>query len=156
MVELSAGEEQCAWLLYAFAGGKGAKVTTLCSECYYYPAESEDSAPRKGDRTDAVNGVLLGHTSTYCAAGCGTRERPEHYEPFWMRTFRFVRLTVESGEEPLTILDFSFRTTGYPLEVRTQVQTSDPTHAPIWDISVRTLRRCIWMERISKSSWSIV
>jgi hypothetical protein len=126
-------------------------VTTLCSECYCYPQEPEvnekgelvERSPRKGDRTDSVNGVLLGHTSTYTVAGYGTVERCEGYEPFWMRTFRYVRLTVETVEVPLTILDFSFRTTGYPLEVVTQVQTSDSTHDPIWDISVRTLRRCM-------------
>ena len=150
-VEISAGEEECGYLLYSLAGGAGAKVTTLCSECYAYPQEPSPgfagmmmpSPPRKGDRTDAENGQLFGHTSSYTAAGYGTEDRPENYEPFWFRTFRYIQLKIETADEPLTILSFRYRATGYPLEEKTSFTVSDPTYAPIWDISVRTLRRCM-------------
>lgn len=151
IVEFSAGAEECGYLLYTFAGGSGATITTLCSECYAYPQPPTRSpmgmpiqpAPKKGDRTDAENGVLLGHISTYTVAGYGTVERLETYEPYWFRSFRFVQLKIETADEPLTLLDFTYRATGYPLDVKTSVQTSDPSFAGIWDISVRTLRRCM-------------
>ena len=149
--EISAGAEECGYLLYAFAGGRGAKVSTLCSECYAYPPENEEDAggfgqgpkPVKGDRTDWRNGKLYGHVSHYTAAGYGTEDKPETYEPYWFRTFRYIQLRITAGEEPLTILSLSCRETGYPLDVKTGFEVSDPTFAPIWDISVRTLERCM-------------
>ena len=151
VVELSAGEEECGYLLYRFAGGSGAKISTLCSECYAYPqppvrgayGEMQQPAPLKGDRTDAENGQLLGHTSCYTVSGYGSAESAEEYEPFWFRTFRYVQLKIETADEPLTLLRFAYRATGYPLEVKTGFSVSDPSFAPIWDISVRTLRRCM-------------
>ena len=152
VVEISAGAEECGYLLYSLAGGKGAKISTLCSECYAYPQPDKPSPfggvmmpsnPLKGDRTDAENGKLFGHTSYYTAAGYGTEQAPELYEPYWFRTFRYIQLKIETADEPLTILGFSYRSTGYPLDVKTTFAVSDPTFAPIWDISVRTLERCM-------------
>ena len=150
-VELSAEAEECGYLLYAFAGGKGAKIATLCSECYAYPQPPKPTItgtmmpahPKKGDRTDAENGQLFGHTSFYTVAGCGTAESPEEYEPFAFRTFRYIQLKIETADEPLTVLSFRYRATGYPLEEKTRFTVSDPSFAPIWDISLRTLRRCM-------------
>ena len=150
-VEFSAGAEECGYLLYALAGGRDAKITTLCSECYAYPQPPKPtftgammpSQPKKGDRTDAANGQLFGHTSTYTVAGYGTVERPEEYEPYAFRTFRYVQLKIETADEPLTVLGFRYRATGYPLDEKTSSAVSDPSFKPIWDISVRTLRRCM-------------
>ena len=152
VVEISAGAEECGYLEYAFAGGKGARIATLCSECYAYPQPPRKapfgdammpSAPRKGDRTDWKNGQLFGHTSFYKVAGCGTEAVPETYEPYWFRTFRYIQLTIETQSEPLVLCAFTYRETGYPLDVRTSFAASDESFRPIWDISVRTLERCM-------------
>lgn len=144
-VEISAGELMTGYLNLAFKGGEGAKVTILCAECYAYPPDGRTAAnlPVKGDRTDSKNGKLYGYQDIYRVGGYGTAEMPEIYEPFWFRTFRFIKLTVETATKALELLDFSYRQTGYPLEVKTQVTTSDPTLEAIWDISERTLRRCM-------------
>ncbi len=151
VVELSAGAEECGYLLYALKGGGGTEITTLCSECYAYPQPPKPtmtgsmipSHPKKGDRTDAVHGQLFGHTSVYRTAGYGTDACPEEYEPFAFRTFRYVQLKIETGDAPLTILRFCYRATGYPLLEKTRFTVSDPGFAPVWDISLRTLRRCM-------------
>jgi len=147
IVEISADVEECGYLIYKFAVGTGAKVTTLCAECYAFPPLDEEIGPVfnpiKGNRIESENGTLYGHTSEYIVAGCGNAEKPEEYEPFWFRTFRFIQLKIETAEEPLQILEFSYRRTGYPLEVKTKAQTSDSSFAPIWDISLRTLKRCM-------------
>ena len=150
IVELSAGAEENGYLLYALSGGKETKISTLCSECYAYPPEDEENAnpyenkmPVKGDRTDYKNGKLYGHTSRYQVAGYGTKEKPETYEPYWFRTFRFIQLRITTAEEPLTVTSFAYRACGYPLDVKTCVKTSDPYMEQIWEISERTLRRCM-------------
>lgn len=137
---MDAGEEMCGYIRLAMSGGAGAEIELLYSECYQIP---EDDRLIKGNRLDSENGVLEGYSDKYCAHGQGTAVDPEVYEPYWFRTFRFVKVTVRTGEEPLTIEDISYLETGYPLEVKTSVRTSDESLAGIWDISLRTLRRCM-------------
>ena len=167
VVELHAGELTTGFLELAVAGGAGAKVKILTSESYakvdlqameqflaipqvQAMSENERQAilhyavnAEKGDRLDAEEGILMGVSDTYTVAGFGTKEVPETYEPFWFRTFRFIQLTIKTDDMPLTLIDFQYRETGYPLEVQTKVTVSDKTLAPIWDISERTLRRCM-------------
>lgn len=149
LVEISAGELTTGYLRLLLAGGAGAKIDIVCSESYGQVVPSEtgiaflDKVTKK-DRCDCQNGVLV-HTMTdsYTAAGYGTAQKPEEYEPFWFRTFRFIRLEIETADAPLTLLGFSYRETGYPLQPVTQVTTSDESLNAIWEISLRTLRRCM-------------
>ena len=142
--EANAGEEETGYLHLLLAGGKGGCVRILTSEGYVQEEMQEFSGnPVKKNRLDRENGHLHGFTDTYYPAGNGKPERPEEYSPFWFRTFRFVRVEIEPGEEPLTILDLSYEETGYPLEVKTSAGADDPDFKAIWDISERTLRRCM-------------
>ncbi|MCM1190866.1 MAG: hypothetical protein NC123_02665 [Butyrivibrio sp.] len=143
-VEIDAGEMMCGFLSLRMAGGANAILQIMTCEGYVkeLPASPGEFAV-KGDRTDWKSGYLHGFTDTYRAAGNGTEEEPECYEPFWFRTFRFIKLDIQTAEEPLTVTGFDYMETGYPLEVHTQVSTSDPSLADIWDISLRSLRRCM-------------
>ena len=146
IVEISAGEETTGFLKLLTSGGRGAKIALLTSECYAYePIEGLNGPvmPRKGDRTDSEKGRLYGFTDTCLVSGSGTKESPEWYEPFWFRTFRYIRLTIETADEPLTLADFSYQSIAYPLEIKTSVETSDPSLAKIWEISERSLRLCM-------------
>ncbi len=143
--DFDAGALSTGYLHLAVAGGAGAKVTLLQSECYVESLPEKAGyrvLPRKGDRSDA-SGELVGYVDRYTVCGGGTDALPEVYEPYWFRTFRYVRLTVETSGEPLTLLGFDYTETEYPLEVRTHVTTSDPGMDGIWDISLRSLRLCM-------------
>lgn len=142
VVELTAGEEMTGYLQLDLAGGGGTHISILQSEAYVQK-ERHGNLPLKTDRNDWQNGHLEGYTDRYEAAGYGLPQRPERYEPFWFRTFRFLRLEIETGTDPMTLCHFGYVETGYPLEIRTQVSTSDSRLAPVWDISARTLRRCM-------------
>jgi len=142
VVELTAGEEMTGYLQLDLAGGTGACISILQSEAYVQEGRHGD-LPVKGNRNDWQNGHLEGHTDCYQVAGVGLRQRPERYEPFWFRTFRFIRLNIETREEPLTLCHFGYVETGYPLEVRTRCFSSDDKLLSVWDISERTLRRCM-------------
>lgn len=144
IVELHAGEEMTGYLHLVLEGGTGARIRILQSEAYVQKDRvGANGKPVKTDRTDAVNGILEGYEDVYRPAGDGTEACPEEYEPFWFRTFRFVRLQITTGEEGLTIRDFYFEETGYPVEMETHVETSDESLKAVWDISARTLRRCM-------------
>ncbi|MCR2823875.1 alpha-L-rhamnosidase-related protein [Lederbergia panacisoli] len=141
IIELDAGELTTGYLNIKVSEGNGTKISILTSECY----EKED--PKTGRRIKGVRdevsegSKLLGDSDIYVV--CGTQEGLEVYEPFWWRTFRFVRLKVEVGDEPITIHSFTYRETGYPLDVKANFKSSDATMTPLWDVSVRTLKRCM-------------
>ena len=141
VVELDAGELTTGFLELALSGGAGASFTVLTAEGYSVKGPS--GRYRREDRENFRHGELVGYSDGYRAAGDGTAQNPELYSPFWFKTFRFIRFTVETAGEPLTLRRFSYRETGYPLEVKTEVLTSDPSFEKIWDISLRTLRRCM-------------
>lgn len=144
IAELDAGEEETGYLHLLMAGGKGSSIHILTSEGYVQEGFQGDlKVPYKKDRLDREQGHLDGFTDLYLPAGNGTTERPEEYAPFWFRTFRFLRLEIETAETPLTLTSFYYTETGYPLEVKTQANADDPDFWKIWDISERSLRRCM-------------
>ena len=142
IVEISAGEEMTGYLELGVAGGKGSVIRILQSEAYYQVLPTRYDRGKKTDRTDSVNGTLFGYADIYEVGGYGTEESTEIYEPFYLRTFRFIRLEIRAEEE-LELCCFRYRKTEYPLEVRSHVTTGDPTMEEIWKISERTLKRCM-------------
>lgn len=147
VIDLDAGELQTAYLILQVAGGTKSKIQLLHAEAYAITIpdspNSYQDLPLKRDREDAVHGKLSGFMDCYEVTGSGTVEKPEYYEPFWFRTFRFLKLTIETGEEPLTFIKNTYRTVGYPLEVKTKVEASDSDFSAIWEMSLRTLKRCM-------------
>lgn len=128
---LDAGTVKNGYPKYLFRGGKGAKVTITCFE--KFGGQGSDLR-----RTDYENGEVDGLTDTLLLDG-----REIKYEPFWVRTFRFVCVRVWAKEETVTILAPGFRRTGYPLKIETSIHSSSPWVERLWDICVRTLGNCM-------------
>lgn len=146
IVEFTAEAEQTGYLNLAVANGLGTQIKIIQSEAYVLP-ETEVvnglTIHQKADREDCENGYLDGFFDTYAVGGYGTMNSPEEYVPFWFRTFRFIRLEITTGNQPLTLAKFNYETTGYPLEITTHVETSDASLKDIWKLSERTLKRCM-------------
>ncbi|REE86407.1 alpha-L-rhamnosidase-like protein [Paenibacillus taihuensis] len=140
--ELDAGELATGYLRLAMRGGAGSRVSILCAECYEDPSSTIRDRV-KGVRDDAENGILLGDTDLYRVAGAGNAAQAEVFEPFWFRTFRYVRLEITAGEEPLELASFGYRDTGYPLDVKAEFSCSDPGYEALWQLSLNTLQRCM-------------
>jgi alpha-L-rhamnosidase len=140
-VDLDAGELTTGYLTIRLRGGSGSTVKLLAAECY----EGHDSQTwqrKKGNREDS-SGQLLGDFDVYRVSGCSNDRTEEIYEPFWFRTFRYVRLEIETAEVPIDSIQLTYRETGYPLEVKAHFESSDQELNTIWDLSIRTLRRCM-------------
>ncbi len=142
-VELSAGELVCGYLSLRMQKGAGATIQILQSESYVQPGKNAYGAPKKLDRLDWKNGHLEGFQDVYRVSGYGLPQAEECYEPYWIRTFRFLQITIETGDMPILITGLDYLKTGYPLEVQAKATTSDPTMAGIWDISLRSLQLCM-------------
>lgn len=145
VVEFSAEVLSCGYPVLRVSGGAESRIHMEKAESYAYPRTDGGGSrvPQKGDRTDREHGQVIGQTDHYRVGGYGTEEMPERYETFWYRTFRVYRLTVETWDKPLKIHSFTYRTIEYPLRVRTSFACSDPSFPAIWDISLRTLERCM-------------
>ena len=144
IVEIDAGEEMTGYIYSGFCGGAETEVELLYAESYVQDGfVGPAHVPVKGDRLDKENGHLIGYKDVYRVAGYGCEELLETYEPFWFRTFRFVQIKICTKEQPLILKRLDYEETGYPLEVKTKVEVSDPSMEKIWEISERTLRRCM-------------
>ncbi len=127
---LDAGAILNAYPCFHFNGGRGAKVEITYFEKFGGPGS--DTV-----RSD-VRGEVEGITDTIALDGSGLC-----FEPFWVRTFRFVLLKVETAESPVTVYAPQFNKTGYPLPVESHVESSEPWVARLWEICVRTLENCM-------------
>lgn len=135
--ELDAGMLTTGYIRLQVAGGRGGAVRFLCAESYTAPDGG------KGVRDDFAGKSLQGYTEAYLPAGSGTEAEPEIYETLLYRTFRFVRVEAEAAGEPLVLMRFDYRETGYPLETRARFACSDPTLEALWPVSLNTLQRCM-------------
>lgn len=116
---------------YQFRGGKGAKVQIT----YFEKFGGQGSDLR---RTDYENGEIIGLTDTLILDGGEII-----YEPFWVRTFRFVCIRIQAGEKAVIMQAPNFRRTGYPLKAESSIHSSSPWVEKLWDICVRTLGNCM-------------
>lgn len=116
-----------------------AQVRLIYAESYIRGFDAQGWAIKER-RDDADGGFLHGESDLY-SAGAGSGE--QLFAPLLYRTFRFIRLEAASGERPLTISGLSLRETGYPLHIEAQWRTPGEEWRKLWDISVRTLQRCM-------------
>lgn len=148
IVEIDAGEEMTGYLKLQVSGGRGARIEILQSEAYVQDGDwnKKRLQPMTGvkkNRQDFAHGYLEGYKDIYYPSGTGMDSTIQCFEPFWFRTFRFIQLHIVCGDEPLILHGFDYEETGYPLEIKTHVETSDRSLEDIWRISERTLRRCM-------------
>ena len=111
-------------------GGAGAKVKLTYSEALFFDGKkSPDHRPEEGD--------VEGYFDRFYPGGGS-----ESYEPFWWRTFRYVRASITTTSEPLTVRSMTYRFTAYPFTPKAQYASSDARHGRMWDMSWRTARLC--------------
>lgn len=123
-----AGELSCGYIRFR-CHGKGNIILTY-AECMAF---IEDGAVRKRKRDDE-NGVIVGNQDIIHVEG------DSYFEPFWMRTFRYVRVAIEGD---IQIDAFDYLETGYPIEVSDKYDFGNDNDNKLFNISVNTLKRCM-------------
>jgi hypothetical protein len=134
VVELDAGELTTGYPVYPIESGSGARIVFRYAERYFQP----DNVKANIMRDDSLNGKIMGYEDVYHPSG-----RNELYEPFWLRTFRFIRIEVHTEDQPLRIRRPWYRESAYPLQPQSSVESSVPWVGPLWNISLRTLQLCM-------------
>jgi len=111
--------------------GRNSKIKIQYQESLFEPSG------QKGNRSEWKGKEMKGYYDVFLPDG-GLRQ----FEPLWIRTFRYVKLTIETKEEALNVLDFYNIYTAYPLQQKAIFNTSDDRLAKIWDAGWRTARLC--------------
>jgi hypothetical protein len=119
-----------AYPVLTVSGGKGTKIWITYSEALY------DKQGHKGDR-DAIEGrEAHGLRDEFLLDGGDNRV----FESLWWRTWRYLDLDIETGDQPLTLNSLTAAFTAYPFVERASFDSPDPQLKQIWDISWRTAR----------------
>lgn len=115
------------------SGGSGSEITVHYQEALY------DAEGRKGNRNRIDGKTMRGIFDRFHPDGSSNHV----FEPFWMRTFRYVQVTIETAEEPLVFERMQYRQTRYPFQkLGGFSSTTDERIHPIQEASWRTLELC--------------
>ena len=120
-----------AYMRYSFFGGAGGRVRFTYFEKFV--AAGEEIL-----RDDYENGRAEGLSEEILLSG-----EPLTFEPFWVRTFRFLEIVLEAGEEPIRFARPRFRRTGYPVKRISRIQGREPWVEEVWEMCVATLENCM-------------
>lgn len=144
-LDLQADFHSTAFLRWTFEAPKASSVRLKItySEGYEHDPRAYPFFRTKADRLDATNGHLIGPFDDVRLEV--SNSAPLIYEPFWFRTFRLIRLEIIVGSEPVTLTGFEATQVNYPLTVKASWDNpGDPDSGAIWDVSIRTLRNCMF------------
>lgn len=119
------------------SGGRGASITLTYTEALRERMPDGTKGP-KGNRNEVSGKVAIGLRDRFLPDGGSGRV----FRPLWWRTFRYVQVDVETGDEPLSLDDVRGDLTAYPFEERGTFESSDPSLAKIWEVGWRTARVC--------------
>lgn len=114
------------------SGGRGSTVKLTYAEALY------NEQGRKGNRNETEGKHILGYFDIFAPDGGDNRT----FQPLWTRTYRYVELIIETGDEPLTLHDFFGTYSNYPFEETAFFESNDSVTATVWDVGWRTARLC--------------
>ena len=118
------------------SGGMGAQIDMGYAESLW--VIDARGPVNKGNRNEVGYKQFVGLHDTLIADG-GSHRR---YEPLWWRTWRYLQLTIETQDQPLTIDDLHGIYTGYPFERKARFDAGSPELDKILDTGWRTARLC--------------
>jgi alpha-L-rhamnosidase len=129
---LDQGELTVGYLMVRFSGGAGSRIRITYAESLRNPDGS------KGNRNQIEGKEILGYHDLILPDGGPDRI----FQPLWLRTWRYVQLEVETGNEPLTIEDIHGDFSAYPFREEGSFSSNNPLHERIWEVGWRTARLC--------------
>lgn len=145
VLELQADVHSTAFISWSFKAQNptNVKIKVTYSEGYECDPRAYPFFRTKDDRLQKDDHHLIGpfdEISLEIAAG-----ELSKYEPFWFRTFRVMRLEITVGTSPVEFLSFDAKQANYPIQPKaTWKEPGDAHSESIWDVSIRTLRNCMF------------
>ena len=130
----------CAYPEAVVKGGKGGRMSWRWAESLRGPSKDPKiKGLYKGNRAEWKGKTFDGFGDRFVFDG---RARAV-FQPPWFRCGRWCEVTIEAGEEPVTIEDLSLIESRYPLECETAFTSpEDPDLGPVQAISARAMQMC--------------
>jgi len=114
----------------SFSGGKAASITLKYAEALY------DNTGQKGNRNDVGDREIHGVSDRIIADGA----RDRTFTPIFWRAWRYLQISVQTADQPLTIYKIDATFTAYPFEEQGKFDSDMPELKRIWDVGWRTAR----------------
>lgn len=137
---LDFGMVTTAYPIMTVSGGRDASIKITYAEAGYIGRAGDRN---KGNRNVVEDKTFTGYFDKYLPDG----EPDRIYKPFWWRTFRYVLLDIETGDQELVIHDFTSEYSAYPFEVNASFEIMSDAIDPdlvqqILATGVRTVQLC--------------
>jgi len=124
------GAMTCGYPEVAVGGGKGATVRLTYAEALF------DDQGKKGNRNEIKGRHIWGLTDRMTLDGAPHRA----WSPLWWRSWRYLQVDVQTGDQPLELQSLTAHFTGYPFRERGAFRADDPILGKIWEVGTRTAR----------------
>ena len=127
-----------AYLTLNFSEGHNAGISIRYAESMF--AEHTAYGLRKGHRNEVEGKFFSGREDSLISDGSSGQS----YTTLNFRTFRYIQLVVQTGNDPLIIDDIYGTFTGYPFQQPSEFVTEDAEIKKILEIGWRTARLNAW------------
>ena len=124
--------EMTAYPELTVSQGAGATVRLTYSEALY------DQHGQKGNRNEIEGRTIRGVYDEFLPDGGAHRT----FLPLDWRTWRYLQLDVETGDQPITIEKLQSYFTAYPFQEKATFSSDADWLKPVWQTSWRTARLC--------------
>ena len=132
----------------AVTGGKGSKITVTYSEALFDSKHNKGNrdkgpGPTLEEQIDRMSGkplpeTVVGYSDEFLPDGGENRT----FSTLWFRTFRYIKLDIETAADSLVIDNFNSIYVGYPFQEEASFKSDDPGLENIWKVAWRTARLC--------------
>lgn len=135
-VEILLDQEELTngFFLLNFSKGNGADITIRYAEALY----TDERGQHKGNRNEVEGKNFIGRFDKLTSNG---KDNQQYTSLDW-RTFRYVKLEIETKGEALEINDISSIFTGFPFKMNAQLDTDNQELMKMMEIGWRTARLC--------------
>ena len=132
MVLFDQGELTTAYPELMVSGGKNSKIELKYAEALF------DGNGVKGNRNEVEGKKMRGYIDFFLPDGGEMRL----FRPLWLRTWRYLEMTITTKDLPLVIENFSSEFTGYPFQENAVFKSNDTQLTDIWNVGWHTARLC--------------
>ncbi|MCR8561512.1 alpha-rhamnosidase [Mucilaginibacter sp. BJC16-A38] len=123
-----------AYVTLNFSKGKNAGISLSYAEALF--DNLKKYGPRKGNRNDVDGKDFAGRKDSLIADGSDGQT----FTSLYWRTYRYIRLVIQTRDEPLVIDDIYGTATGFPFQRNAKLKTDNPEMQQMLDIGWRTAR----------------
>jgi alpha-L-rhamnosidase len=126
------GQLTTAYPELTVSGGAASKIELQYAEALF------DTQNNKGNRNEIEGKKMRGYIDFFLPDGGQTRL----FRPLWLRTWRYLEMTITTKDSPVRIDNFDSEYTGYPFQENAVFKSNDSQLAEIWNVGWHTARLC--------------